>query len=453
MRLNDNTGVFILWLGIAITMHSCSTPGPGLFDKKTPHEVYGQHITDAGLRGTALGRSWFTAAEQSLANVIDITIPYTETGYFAAEKPRASSWQFQVKRGERLHIQLSRNPSAGFIIYMDLWEKAEGNAKPKLLLAADTAGRLLEYDSKNQGTYILRLQPELLQSGEYTLSINTGPSLAFPLPAKAKTNIGSFWGAGRDRGARKHEGIDIFAPLRTPALAAANGMITQVGQNNLGGKVIFLRPQGKNYTLYYAHLDTQTVHEGALVQTGDTLGLVGNTGNARFTPSHLHFGIYTGSGAIDPFPFVNQASKNAAPITASLTNLGNTMRSVSKGKLYNEPDIKIALSTRLEDNTLLEVDAASGSLYKVRLPSGLSGFVSSREVATLSKPLRTSVVTASTALLDHPDTSAPKKMTLAKGESVNILAGFENFYFVSNKDDERGWIEKTTQSPKRSASK
>jgi Membrane proteins related to metalloendopeptidases len=46
------------------------------------------------------------------------------------------------------------------------------------------------------------------------------------------------------------------------------------------------------------------VASGAHVETGDILGFVGNTGNARTTPPHLHFGIYTGSGPVNPAPFL-----------------------------------------------------------------------------------------------------------------------------------------------------
>ena len=48
------------------------------------------------------------------------------------------------------------------------------------------------------------------------------------------------------------------------------------------------------------------VSGGNRVRVGDTLGFVGNTGNAKTTPPHLHFGIYTRGGAIDPLPFVKQ---------------------------------------------------------------------------------------------------------------------------------------------------
>jgi hypothetical protein len=72
-----------------------------------------------------------------------------------------------------------------------------------------------------------------------------------------------------------------------------------------------MRVADRTISLYYAHLDKQLVEAGQRVKKGDTLGLVGNTGNARFTPSHLHFGIYNYHGAVDPWPFVNKAIKTA----------------------------------------------------------------------------------------------------------------------------------------------
>jgi murein DD-endopeptidase MepM/ murein hydrolase activator NlpD len=56
---------------------------------------------------------------------------------------------------------------------------------------------------------------------------------------------------------------------------------------------------------YYAHLDRQAVTPGQRVNAGDLVGWVGNTGNARTTPPHLHFGVYlAAAGAVDPLPFI-----------------------------------------------------------------------------------------------------------------------------------------------------
>ncbi|MGO1460730.1 MAG: M23 family metallopeptidase [Marinobacter sp.] len=54
---------------------------------------------------------------------------------------------------------------------------------------------------------------------------------------------------------------------------------------------------------YYAHLDSFAIESGDVVKKSEILGYVGNTGNARTTSPHLHFGIYSG-GPIDPAPFL-----------------------------------------------------------------------------------------------------------------------------------------------------
>src|SRR5262249_30584946 len=61
---------------------------------------------------------------------------------------------------------------------------------------------------------------------------------------------------------------------------------------------------------YYAHLDAFApwLQVGEPVAAGTTLGRVGNTGNARRTPPHLHFGIYRiglwRTRAVDPVPLL-----------------------------------------------------------------------------------------------------------------------------------------------------
>lgn len=426
----------------------CNSPVRGLFKRNSAHELYSQRIIDAGLRETALGRLWFLAAEQGLKTPLNISIPYNETGYFAAERPRAAGLQFSAKRGEKLSISLDKKPATDFSVYLDLWEATEpGIGLPKLLAAADTTGKVLEYEVRNDGMYIIRIQPELLKSGEYTLTISTGPSLAFPIPSQIKSNIGSFWGVGRDRGARRHEGIDIFAAFRSPVVASAEGIVTQANENNLGGKVVFLRPKNKDYTLYYAHLDTQLVLAGQMVYTGDTLGLVGNTGNAKTTAPHLHFGIYGNRGAIDPLSFVNPIIKNPARISASLINLGKQVRNNNKtDRLYSEPNIQSTHSLLLERNTLMLVEAATESLYKIMLPNGQRGFINSKVVNTLNNSLSRSQLKNAANLLDQPDSMAARKTQLHAGETINILAGFDNFFFIRDKNNQTGWIEKRKPS-------
>lgn len=141
-------------------------------------------------------------------------------------------------------------------------------------------------------------------------------SLAFPVAGK-KSNIGDLWGASRDGGRRKHKGIDIYARKGTPIVAISDGIIETRGTFPVGGKVLWLKPDGEDWTAYYAHLDRWMVKEGQSVKKGQVIGTVGNTGNARSTPSHLHFGISTNKGWVNPYPYVKTATKVAAPKIAA----------------------------------------------------------------------------------------------------------------------------------------
>ncbi|MDQ7947207.1 MAG: M23 family metallopeptidase [Pedobacter sp.] len=300
-------------LSVTLLLWSCKSGPFNLIKPATPHEQYERKLINAGLDRSAMGAAWLATAQQSLQKALLITVPYQEKGYFAAEKIDAATFRFKLVRGEKLKIALNKKPSDGFKIYIDLWSYQQGQPL-KFVATADTLLNQMEVPIAETGDYLLRLQPELLGSGSYELMISKGPSLAAPLKTMKRSQIQSFYGDGRDENARKHEGVDIFAPFRTPVIAAAPGVVTGVNMNNLGGKVVWLRPDQQNFTLYYAHLDEQLVQQGQTVAIGDTLGLMGNTGNAKTTPPHLHFGIYTNNGAIDPFPFINPSQQEVPKI-------------------------------------------------------------------------------------------------------------------------------------------
>jgi murein DD-endopeptidase MepM/ murein hydrolase activator NlpD len=117
-------------------------------------------------------------------------------------------------------------------------------------------------------------------------------------------------------GGRVHEAIDIMAPRGTPVVAVADGRIASVRTNRLGGKVLYLTSPDGRYRFYYAHLDGYApgVTAGMTAFQGDTLGYVGNTGNARYTAPHLHFQVLEGSGRavhsgrkVNPYPLLRRS--------------------------------------------------------------------------------------------------------------------------------------------------
>lgn len=421
---------------------SCKTSGPGIFGKKSPHDQYGDRLTNAGLKSTALGNSWFRMAEESISSPLTIKVPYKETGYFSSDRPAAAGLRFDALRGQKLTIRIERRPTTNFTLYIDLW-RALGDGAPKHIAAADTSTYSIQHEVNENSSYILRVQPELLTSGEYTLSITSGPSLAYPIKAPGKNHIKSFWGAERDGGVRKHEGIDLFAAFRTPVVAVASGTVTRVNETAIGGKVVWLRPEDKNYTLYYAHLDSQLVQDGQRVQTGDTLGLMGNTGNARSTSPHLHFGIYTFNGAVDPLPFVDPVENAPEKISASTNLIGKLARNGSASTyLYDQPNTNSPETVQLEGNTLLRVEAAVANWFKVSLPDRRNGYIRSAVLTETDKPIRNYLVKASLPVLDQPDSLAAKKISIPAGETVDILGQFNDYYFISTVNDVTGWIRK-----------
>ncbi len=148
-------------------------------------------------------------------------------------------------------------------------------------------------------------------------------ALVFPVSG-TKSNIGSVWGDERDGGRRTHEGIDIFATRGTPVVAISDGEITFVGNDDIGGKNITLQPDDYEWNAYYAHLDQMFVSPGEHVKKGQMIGTVGNTGNAKSTPAHLHFGIYTYNGAVDPLPYVKTSPKLTSPVPAERSEAKKT---------------------------------------------------------------------------------------------------------------------------------
>lgn len=135
----------------------------------------------------------------------------------------------------------------------------------------------------------------------YASLINKPPDakIAIPIRSVRLQQIADTWGAARGAD-RKHEGQDIFAPRNTPIYSATDGYVIEVGENALGGRTVSVIGAGGR-VYYYAHLQAYgDAREGDAVTRNTILGYVGTSGNAAGTPPHLHFGVYTSSGAINP---------------------------------------------------------------------------------------------------------------------------------------------------------
>jgi len=150
----------------------------------------------------------------------------------------------------------------------------------------------------------------------------TAPTRATPrlggrgyvFPVYGPASFGDTFGAPRsDVSGGWHHGDDIFAPIGSPVLAVADGLVFSVGWNAVGGWRLWLRDARGN-EFYYAHLSAYSALavDGAVVRAGDVLAFVGDTGDAEGTPPHLHFEIHPVGllgrgygGAVDPTSYLD----------------------------------------------------------------------------------------------------------------------------------------------------
>jgi murein DD-endopeptidase MepM/ murein hydrolase activator NlpD len=117
-------------------------------------------------------------------------------------------------------------------------------------------------------------------------------------PAKGILTSGYGW-----RWGRMHRGIDIAAPVGTPVLAAAPGVIVSSGWNSGGyGNLVEIRHADGSLTLY-AHNNRVLVQAGQMVDQGQQIAEMGSTGFS--TGPHLHFEVHpAGKGAANPIAFL-----------------------------------------------------------------------------------------------------------------------------------------------------
>lgn len=348
------------------------------FRGETPRERYSEALDRAGLQDSHMVRAWLAAGNRAFDTAVETAPPLMEEIWLPPGEPSALAYRITVDRGQRIRVHLEPDVEEQ-AIFVELFRlRGEDDADRALLVRWTEDGeRELVYDARASASYILLIQPELLGGGPLRVHLGVGPSLAFPVQERSTGNIGSFFGDIRDGGARDHHGVDIFAPRGTPVLAATDGVAYRVGVNNLGGNVVWVRDPTGDVRQYYAHLDVQLVEQGAQVQIGDTLGLVGNTGNARTTPPHLHFGIYLrGEGPVDPMPFLRDPGGRPALLTVDRDAFQQTWGvSESGAPLHLGPAPGAPVVTQLGAGLPVRIVGGTGQWWRVRTPAGEEGYV------------------------------------------------------------------------------
>lgn len=158
--------------------------------------------------------------------------------------------------------------------------------------------------ASDAGAQKLELGPYMPDSG-----------LIIPVQGVRASQLSDTFTQARENGARVHDAIDIMAPLGTPVIAAAPGIIEKLFGSKAGGLTIYQRSRDRRTIYYYAHLDSYApgLMDNQLVNVGQQIGTVGFTGNANPLAPHLHFAIlhttpqakwYQPALAINPYPLL-----------------------------------------------------------------------------------------------------------------------------------------------------
>ncbi len=402
---------------------------------KTPYEKYIRKLEDADLRDRPMVAEWLAAGERAMDDSVFIQLPLTESGQFLSHRPEARSYTFTAMDGQVLKVNGLTTATANARVFMDIFTLEDGEWKHQT--SADSTLSLSHEFSRNT-TCLLRIQPELLVNAYYSISVSLTPVLINPVSGASNRSIQSFYGDSRDGGRRSHEGVDIFARKGTPVIAPADGIVSRTGITRLGGKVVWMYDRKRQHSYYFAHLDSQHVTPGISVKQGDTLGTVGNTGNARFTPPHLHFGIYQARSK-DPLYYIRTLDVAGPAVIDTAFRINVYRIAGNNQRLKSGPNDKTVDISVLPKDAYVRVVARSGDWYRVALANHSEGYLPLRSVvpATHGKTKKLSEEKSVTLYARNESTIMNY---LPKDTLVEVLANADGYEYVRMPDGTHGWI-------------
>jgi murein DD-endopeptidase MepM/ murein hydrolase activator NlpD len=349
-------------------------PAPELHHSRPQHPSI-EPLVVAGPRET-----WERAGARALSDAVPVERGFSERLVLTAAEPEAVAYEVTLRAGEQLRIFVeAEGPSAGYSL--EVFERVRPDSF-RVVRSFPAPLPHAGFTAPADGRYLVRFRNEPGTFGTYRLSLGETPTLSFPVAGHDMHDIRSPYGSTRDGGSRRHEGVDIFAGRGTPVVSASAALVTRVETTPSGGRVIWAEDEARGLTYYYAHLDEQLVRRGTRVSPGDTIGRVGNSGNARKASPHLHFSVYRpGLVPLDPTPML----AGAALVPTETRLLGSWARTASSGvRLRMTPSIQGPVLAELEQGTAMRVVGETSDWYRVRLADGRAGFVAGRLLASTS---------------------------------------------------------------------
>lgn len=232
------------------------------------------------------------------------------------------------------------------------------------------------------------------------------PERQIVFPVLGRTQLTNSFGDARGQGA--HEGEDIMAPRKAPAIAAEPGKVRFYAGSGRAGCMLYL--YGDSGTKYlYVHLNNDLtmsndnrgncvqgvafprgLKDGQRVAAGQPIGFVGDSGDANGVSPHLHFEVHPGGGAaVDPYPSLRTAKRLLfwAPqgtiftlvLTGKVVAAGGEQLRLSVGTLRGSPmgitlrNLGRGLTITVPVSALIERSRPGGAVVPVGLANAKPG--------------------------------------------------------------------------------
>lgn len=245
-------------------------------------------------------------AEQNLQTINDSIADLQKTN----EQLVNAKLDLNVKQNE-LNTSLASEQAKKdeFIKQKEAAEKAKQEAAKKLKAEQEAAARAQQEAAQHaaQQATTQTSAPTSNQSNASASAVQSVPASSSGWNAPlASLNVSSGFGSRQDPtgfSGTQHDGIDLTGSYGTPVFASRSGSIASSGYDSSAGNYIIIN-HGDGYYSYYLHLSSIVVGGGS-VSAGQTIGLMGTTGNS--TGVHLHFGIATTPnwhGFVNPAPYI-----------------------------------------------------------------------------------------------------------------------------------------------------
>jgi murein DD-endopeptidase MepM/ murein hydrolase activator NlpD len=236
-----------------------------------------------------------------------VTTPVASSLNNASTPPRINP-EFNPKRhNETLQAELERRRQQQQVqkgpIQIEVPPPARASVPPPGLVAAAPAAAD-SYNPMIRTPVGQTVSPELPSLSAPDMYLPDSPAqfngYIWPTKGVITSGYGRRWG-------RMHKGIDIAAPVGTPVLAAAPGVVVSAGWNSGGyGNLVEIQHPDGSLTLY-AHNNRVLVRRGQQVAQGQQISEMGSTG--RSTGPHCHFEVHpAGRGAINPIAVLPRSS-------------------------------------------------------------------------------------------------------------------------------------------------